>query len=381
MKKILHLFGLIIAATPIYNQQIIDDTIQAGGLDRAFKLYIPASYNGSTSVPLVLNLHGLGSNSFEQMYYSNFMPIADTANFIIVHPQGTYEPTILQSTYWNAEFPGSSIDDVGFLSDLIDTLSNRYNIDANRVHSTGMSNGGYMSLVLACQLNDKIASVASVTGTMTTQHPSSCSGRALSIMQIHGTADGIVPYNGDANSQSVQSVLNLWINHNNTSSMATIDSIPNINTADNCYANRYTYSGGTDNTEVIHYKITGGGHTWPGASTIVGVTNQDFSASSVIWDFFNRNTKNGSNPTSINKEDTESFDFKNLNDKLIITNQKEASLTTYSIFDMSGKMVLNKVGTNQNETIDIANLAEGIYSLTVENRKNSQFNSFKFIKN
>ena len=102
MKKLL-LLNLLFISSSYFSQTTIDKTIVSGGITRSYKLYIPAMYNGSTSVALVLNLHGLGSNSVQQMFYGDFRSIADTANFIIVHPQGTTSAT-LGSTYWNAYF-------------------------------------------------------------------------------------------------------------------------------------------------------------------------------------------------------------------------------------------------------------------------------------
>src|SRR6185369_11168284 len=87
------------------------DSIQSGGLYRKYRLYIPSIYNGSTAVPLVLNLHGYTSNSSQQQSYSNFMPIADTANFLMVHPDGTFSGG---NQFWNAAF-GPAPDDVMFL--------------------------------------------------------------------------------------------------------------------------------------------------------------------------------------------------------------------------------------------------------------------------
>ena len=131
------------------------------------------------------------------MSYTNFNYISDTAGFIVVYPEGT----LLQgSTHWNVGgwITGSTTDDVGFSISLLDSISNEYNIDATRVYSTGMSNGGYMSFLLACQMSDKIAAIASVTGSMTPQTYNVCNPQhPTPILQIHGTSDQTVPYLGD----------------------------------------------------------------------------------------------------------------------------------------------------------------------------------------
>src|SRR5690606_1227667 len=174
------------------------------------RLYIPASYDGTESVPLLFNLHGYTSNNVQQEVYADFRPIADTANFIIVHPNGTLD--LGGNRYWNAFNVPGGVDDVGFLSTLIDEISQSYTIDMNRVYSTGMSNGGFMSYELACALGYRITAVASVTGAMPKNRPSTCNPpHPVPAMQIHGTADPTVPYNGNAQQESIEDVVDYWV--------------------------------------------------------------------------------------------------------------------------------------------------------------------------
>ncbi|MAC86368.1 MAG: hypothetical protein CMC94_05420 [Flavobacteriales bacterium] len=102
------------------------------------------------------------SNAWQQMIYGDFRSIADTANFIIVHPQGLLNS--LGETHWS--LGQSSVDDIGFVNALYAHLVSNYNINLDQVYSTGMSNGGAMSYYLACNMSDKIAAIASVTGSM-----------------------------------------------------------------------------------------------------------------------------------------------------------------------------------------------------------------------
>jgi len=145
-------------------QQTINGTLEHDGLMREYILYVPANYTGTEEVPLLFNFHGYGSNASQQMFYGDFRPIADTEGFIIVHPMGTVDNT--GTTHFNVGWGTSTIDDVGYTEALIDDLSSNYPIDAKRIYSTGMSNGGFMSYTLACELSDRIAAIASVTGTM-----------------------------------------------------------------------------------------------------------------------------------------------------------------------------------------------------------------------
>ena len=296
MKKnllILSLFTSIIAAAQTGIE--IDDSITSGGVTRTYRLYIPLIYNPATAVPLIMNFHGLGTTSALQESYGDFRKIADTANFIIVHPQGLVQAGI-NLTGWNNFFgPSQSLPDINFTSALIDTIKAHYNIKMSRIYSTGFSNGGFMSYVLACQLSGRFAAIASVSGSVVPAHLNACNTlHPMPIMEIHGTSDSIVEYDGTGGlvtCTKIDSLIKHWVvfNHCNPTP-TTIDSLANISTIDSCRAVHYIYNGG--DAPVEFYKIIGGGHSWPGATTTlgsvsqVGFTNQDFKANKEIWRFF-----------------------------------------------------------------------------------------------
>jgi len=302
MKKIL-LFSFIFLYS--FSQEAIQGTINHDNLEREYILYIPNSYTGNESVPLVLNLHGYTSNAGEQMIYSNLVEIADTENFLLVHPMGTTNE--MNEPFWNS-WQLEGVDDIGFLSSLIDYLGNEYNIDLSRVYSTGFSNGGYMSYTLACQLSQKIAAIASVTGSMYTNQPLFCNPEhPIPVMQIHGTMDLTVPYIGSFNSESIDDIISYWVSFNECSQNASFSNLPDLNTNDLCYAEHYVYSNGNNGSSVELYKIINGGHTWPGAYIpLAGInTNQDFSASEKIWQFFSKYDINGLIETTGIKEENQ----------------------------------------------------------------------------
>jgi len=265
------------------------------GLERSYILYIPESYAPNTETPLVLNLHGYSSNAGQQMIYSNFYAIADEEGFILVHPEGTTEINGFQ--FWNSGGM-SQVDDVGFLNALIDKISLDYNIDLNRVYSMGMSNGGFMSYQLACQLSDKIAAIASVTGSMNESQIETCNPeRPIPVMQIHGTTDPTVLYEGNPLFEitSIDNLVSYWVNFNNCNTEPIFNNIPDVSLIDLCNAEHYLYEGGMNDSSVELYKIINGGHTWPGALIPLNAnnTNQDFNASEKIWEFFNKYDING----------------------------------------------------------------------------------------
>lgn len=267
-------------------QTTIVDSFMVDGAYRSFRLYIPASLTAATR-PLILNMHGLGSNAFEQQYYGNFMPIADTAGFYVVMPQGT---SFAGTTFWNVGFPGTpNVNDIKFLSALLDTLSKRYPVDKSRVYATGMSNGGYMAHLLGIQLSNKIAAIASVAGSIVPDVYSSLTpGKAVPAMQVHGTADGTVSYNGFAYGVPIDTVVGFWVRNNGCNQTPVQMAVPDVNSSDGCTADHLVWSGGRNGTTVELFRVNGGAHSWPGSLPVLGVTNQDFSASREIWRFFSQ---------------------------------------------------------------------------------------------
>jgi polyhydroxybutyrate depolymerase len=272
-------------------QQTIQGAITHDEMQRSYILYTPSTYDGSVSAPLVLNFHGFGGSAAGQMSNGDFRPLAEMYGFLVVHPQGT---RLLGIPHWNVGgwTIGSTTDDVGFIDALIDSLSLDYNIDPKRIYSTGMSNGGYMSFLLACQLSDRIAAVASVTGSMTTETYDQCiPQRPVPVLQIHGTSDGTVPYQGDTWTKSIIDVLNYWVVVNQCSTAGDTTALPNLDPGDGSTVQHIVFTGGDNGVTVEHFKVTGGGHTWPGSSR--GNANQDIDASERIWAFFSQFDING----------------------------------------------------------------------------------------
>ncbi len=289
--KIIALLLTIFACTSLIAQQNIDATIEHDGETREYRLYIPASYSSGMELPLVINMHGWGSNSFEQSVYTGFNNVADSANILVVYPQGLVGTAIwgATDTSWEAYF-GTGHDDLGFINKLIDQIYTDYQIDLSRVYATGMSNGGFMSYRLACELSNRIAAIASVTGAMAFSQITACDPqRPVPVMEIHGTSDLTVPYTGiPLFTPSIQTAVDYWVEFNECGEVTTTD-VPDINLTDGSTVSKDYYSCNED-TEVIFYTVLNGGHSWPGAFPIptLGFTNQDIAATSVIWNFFNR---------------------------------------------------------------------------------------------
>ena len=268
-------------------------TFVHNGLDRYYLIQDPhPEAEGLSSI--IFNLHGYGSNAIEQMQYTSLNTYTYTKekNFILIHPQGAPLETFLtsSSSHWNSGgwTIGSTIDDVDFIDTIVELVAKKYNINMNRIYSTGMSNGGFMSYHLACNLGSKIAAVASVTGSMSEQTFESCNPHhSTAVLQIHGTLDTTVPFNGNPSlgMEPIEKVITFWQEYNscNVEPLISVTDFFNLGYS----TERTQYINCINNTQVELYKVEGMRHVWP-ATDRFGI-----SASEIIWEFFNTYDING----------------------------------------------------------------------------------------
>lgn len=372
MRKLLLLFIVFpMISITCFRQQTINASITNAGIQRDYILYIPANYSGSTPVPLLFNFHGYTSNASDQMWYGDFRNIADTAGFIIVHPEGTVDNN--GSTHFNVGWGASSVDDVAFTSALMDTLIAAYNIDEDRVYSTGMSNGGFMSFKLACELSSRIAAIGSVTGSIVPFTLNSCNAvHPTPILQIHGTADGTVPYLGGAGwTEPISSLVNYWVNSNNCDATAITEMMPDINVGDGSTVEKFSYLNGNNCSEVVHFKIQNGDHTWPGTIFNTAGTNYDINASIEVWNFVSRFDINGLiNCASIHVDENETSPSINVhpnptNNNITVNGIDES--TKYTLVSLLGQELMSGTLSVQSSQLDLSNLPADIYLLRIEN--------------
>ena len=244
------------------------------GTTREYIIYVPENYNATTALPILFSFHGLTRNMEFNYSHTNFDELAERENFIVVHPNGIDNRWTLNA---------SNNPDIDFTEALLSHLENDYRIESNRIYSTGMSNGGNFSFTLACELNNRIAAIASVTGLMLQAAIGDCiPTRPLAILHIHGTEDPI------ANYAFVQRGLDFWIEHNTTNMNPIVSNIPDIDTQDGSTVEKYKYINGENDVEVLHLKVIGGGHQWPGNSG-----NMDINASEEVWSFLKKFDLNG----------------------------------------------------------------------------------------
>jgi polyhydroxybutyrate depolymerase len=364
MKSIILSLGFIGFSLLASAQTNITKSFVHGGITRTYQIYVPAIYNSSQPVPLVFNLHGYTSNATQQALYGNFKPIADTANFILVHPEGSIQPGTTNTQYWNIGIVQGGVDDVDFIETLIDSVSAHYNINPRRIYSAGMSNGGFMGYMLACESN-RFAAIGSVTGSMTLPMYTSCNpARPIPTMQIHGTNDPTVSYNGSALNQGIEDVVDLWVGKNNCNTTPAITAVPNTVTSDGATAERYLYTGGTNGHTVEFFKVTGGEHTWPGAIIPIGVTCMDFSASIELWRFFSQYESPATSSISEFGNELQFTVWPNPAIGQISVQIPNKEITQLSILDMQGRVVYKTQQSNIT-TVDIHDIPSGNYIIQI----------------
>ena len=336
--------------------------------NRSFLIHFPPGFNNSQHLPLVFNLHGLGSDGPQEEFYSRMSETSDANNFLVCYPNGI-------GNSWNSGFQvpyNSSPDDVGFISKIIDTLSTLYNIDLTRVYSCGMSNGGFQSYRLACDLENRIAAIASVTGATTELQAFNCTlSRKVPVLQIHGTNDPLVPYNGETGIKSIEETISFWRGKNGCTSVSDTFHFPDININDSSTVERIRYMSCGSGTEIWFYKITGGGHTWPNAyiDYIYGPTNRDFDASQEIWNFFNRFTLNGPADVEEVKNEIELSVYPNPTSgscELQISNFGFSQPLNVSVFDLQGRKISEQKISLPTSELNLSGTESGIYFLKVE---------------
>jgi polyhydroxybutyrate depolymerase len=289
-------------------------TVNSDGTPRNYFVHVPASYVRTKAMPLVIVFHGLHMNGRLMSPLTRFDVLADRKNFIVVYPDGL-------GNRWQTSYGGSP-DDVRFVSDMIGDLSRKVAIDSRRIYAVGMSNGGYFTERLACEMPDKLAAIAIVAASMMDATAAHCAAnRRVPAMFFIGTQDPLVPSEdgehndtlgklGDAVGLSglgnlsvpmakmggvmtEREAVDFWCRHNQCSISPYTTNEPDKDPRDGTRVIRETF--GAYNSEVVLYSIKGGGHTWPGAfysgpSDVMGKTSGDIDATELITDFFLRHS-------------------------------------------------------------------------------------------
>ena len=260
-------------------------TLEHDGLTRKYLLYVPSSYDGRSEVPLLFNFHGFGGKVAGYVKSTDMRPLADEENFLLVYPQGSL---INGFSHWNAATPSktnkSDADDLGFVKKMISAISASHKVDPERIYACGYSNGAFFSYYLGCYLSESIAAIGSVSGTMLEEsYEKGKPSRRVPMINLHGTADSVVPYEGKNGLTPIPQVLSFWVKKNATRTKPELNNFKSGRTR----VRRSVYSDDHGIPWIEHYKIKGGRHVWFEFELNGSDTNR------LIWDFFSKHDLNG----------------------------------------------------------------------------------------
>lgn len=315
--------GILLSLTALIGQSSLlqpvalqMETLIHDGNSRIFGFHVPQTANRGTA-PLVFLLHG-GGGGAEQIFGTEFgrswREIADENGLLLILPQGREDLSSTGNHHWNDCRTGiqnpdvaTDLDDVGFITTLIDLADERFGIDRTRVFATGASNGGMMSFRLAFEASEQFTAIGALIANI--PDPSECSlpTTPISVLIMNGTEDPLVPYDGGcvANAScrrgfvtSTAQSVDFWVQFNATSRTAVVEDLPNIVANDSSTVTTFRYSGGLHGTEVLLYRVDGGGHTVPGEEPIgvarllaSGPKNRDINGATETWKFFQQHAR------------------------------------------------------------------------------------------
>jgi polyhydroxybutyrate depolymerase len=266
--------GSAAAPTPSPSPRPVDNgLLTVDGHDRTYRVFVPPSLGPKQTAPLIIALHGFDQYGVAMATFTRLHEDTKASRFIVAYPDGIGKS-------WNGggvccgDALAQGVDDVGFISKLIDWLSKIYPIDRARVFITGFSNGGIMAYRLACELSDRIVAIASVSGRLDVNdcHPN----RPVSVLEMHGTRDAVISYEGDQTKMSTASGIQRWVALNGCTTASTVTT--------NGITKTSTWNGCREGTTVRLDTVLGGQHTWFGSD--LSPVPREPDASALIRSFF-----------------------------------------------------------------------------------------------
>jgi len=264
-----------------------------GGVDRSYRLVIPPGLPKGPA-PVVVVLHGGFGTAEGALRQGGWVAAAARGHFVVVAPNGI-------SRSWNAGVccgppARQGIDDVGFVLAVLDEVEGDLRVDRDRVYATGISNGGMLAYRLACDASRRFAAIAPVSATLVTD---GCSPtEPVSLLHIHGLADGNVPFDGGLPTKSfqrnppayrpVRESLEIFVQAD------VCTPTPRVSTRGVVTTERWRGCTGRSAVELV--TIADGGHSWPGGQQMALVLDPPSSAldaTATIVDFFAAHPRHG----------------------------------------------------------------------------------------
>ena len=374
MKKIFTIVALTTMAIAL-NAQNVTRTMEFEGVTRKYVEHIPAS-SPDGSMPVLFQLHGLGDNcnNFSQLGFEALAP-----NWIIITPEATDASIMGQSmgAAWAAGVGGENVpylgtielnegvNDEGFIMAILDSLENNFNVDTDSVFVTGFSMGGFMSNKMAVKHADRITAIASVSGTLGHFQPFEPTGQ-IDTMHIHGTSDETISYADASFSYSIltvqvglgaEALVETWRNYKECSTEPTVYYFEDTKN-DGLTFEQYTYKNAETGKKTVFIKVNNGVHTWYDAA------HNDIDYTTEIYKFF---VGEENEPTGIEENVSDLIEmYPNPASNMVSIIAPEKSELV--IYNATSKEVKRLVTEQNNTTIDVSNLPDGIYFVVVDGR-------------
>jgi polyhydroxybutyrate depolymerase len=271
--------------------------LPVNGVVRDYRLFTPAK---GRPLPLVVMLHGGMGTSANIEEYLNLTAVAARENFAVVYPQGIGRAWNDARTNKNLMSPNASTaDDVAFLNDLVDHLVRQGVADPKRVFISGLSNGGFMAMRMACEAPEKFVAFAPIIASAPLTAAKGCRPkRPLPVLLINGTDDGLVKYAAQAAAAQgnfgAAELAAFWGERNGCKSF-TDRTLPDVDQSDRSTITERRYQSCLEKGEVRLLIVRGGGHhspsqgavrDYPLLARVLGVRNHDINTADALWDFF-----------------------------------------------------------------------------------------------
>ena len=236
-----------------------DNPITVGATGRRYLLHVPPSYDPTIPMPLVVGYHGVTFTPEQMRDATHFDEVADQRGFLVAYPAGLYAS-------WNAGTCcggalAGKVDDVAFSRALLDEVTGTYCVDDQQIFATGFSNGGFMTHRVGCELADRYAAIGVVSGQ---ESLAACApGRPVPVVQLHGTADPLVPYLGNPllGFPSTAQTIAGWAMRDGCADPPTTIGVEGSVTC-------VRHGGCAEDAEVILCTNEGGAHDWIGGGTL-----------------------------------------------------------------------------------------------------------------
>ncbi len=339
--------------------QLTNETISINGVTRSYKLYIPSGFNSLTESPdMIIIMHGLGGTNTD-MVGAGFNYIADTARVIAVYPQALNN-SFGMAAWNNGTILGSTADDLGFMHELINKGLSDFNVNPARVYATGFSMGSIMSHHMACAMNQRIAAIGAMSGTMPTSDISSCVPTYKTpVIHLHGTADGTVPYSGAAlpSLSLVPQTIAFWQGVHGCDATADSTRLPDTGT-DTITIDRFVYDNCNPVQSLEHWRFNNADHVY-----LYKPVN-DINEMIEVWLFLRK--WNHSNPSTLGLENQDLLALTispNPSNGLIQINGNYTGIV--QVIDLKGGIVYEQQIQTGSSQLDLSALNKGVYLIQI----------------